>query len=236
MSEDFESLQDNIGYRFKDPAQLRLALTHPSWLQDHAEETESNQRLEFLGDAVLQLILTEALFLLYPGEREGPLSQRRAALSKGHYLAFLAREIDLARHLRLASSEEQMGGRDRPAALEDALEALIGAIYSDSDFPTARTVVLRLYGDLSARLNRVIDSENPKGRLQERVQPVLGNGALRYEVDHVAGQDHAREYEARVYLQGNFLGAGRGSSKKAAEENAAREALASATIAALPES
>ena len=76
-----------------------------------------------------------------------------------------------------------MGGRDRPAALEDALEALIGAIYSDSDFPTARTVVLRLYGDLSARLNRVIDSENPKGRLQERVQPVLGNGALRYEVD-----------------------------------------------------
>ena len=234
MPEDFEALQDNIGYRFQDPAKLRLALTHPSWLQDHTEETESNQRLEFLGDAVLQLTLTEALFALYPGEREGPLSQRRAALSKGHYLAFLAREIDLARHLRMAASEEQMGGRDRPAALEDALESLIGAVYADSDFATARAVVLRLYGDLSARLNRVIDSENPKGRLQERVQPVLGNGALRYEVDHVAGQDHAREYEARVYLQGEFLGAGRGSSKKAAEENAARIALGSAPIAALP--
>ncbi len=235
MSSAFESLQHNIGYRFNDPDRLRLALTHPSWLQEHADENESNQRLEFLGDAVLQLALTEALFNLYPTEREGALSKRRAALTKGHYLARLAREIDLAPALRLAASEEQTGGRERPAALEDAFEALIGAIYADSDFPTARAVVLRLYGDLAARLRTVIHHENPKGRLQEKVQPTLGNSALRYDVSHIAGEDHAREYEARVYLRGEFLGAGRGTSKKSAEENAARVALETEAIRALPD-
>ncbi len=231
-----ETLQDNIGYRFNDPDKLRLAVTHPSWLQDHPEETESNQRLEFLGDAVLQLALTEALFDLYPEEREGALSKRRAALTKGHYLARLAREIDLAPALRLAASEEQTGGRERPAALEDAFEALIGAIYADSDFPTVRAIVFRLYGDIAQRLKSVIHHENPKGQLQEKVQPTLGNSAIRYEVSHIAGEDHAREYEARVYLRGEHLGTGRGTSKKTAEEKAAREALASDTIRALGES
>ncbi|WP_221028995.1 ribonuclease III [Actomonas aquatica] len=236
MSSPAETLQQKIGYPFRDPQLLRLALTHSSWLQDHPEETESNQRLEFLGDAVLQLILTEELYRLYPTEREGDLSKRRAALTKGHYLARLAREIDLAPALLLAASEEQMGGRDRPAALEDAFEALVGAVYSDSDYAAARTVVLRLYGDLANRLGSVIEHENPKGRLQERVQPVHGNSALRYRVDHVSGEDHAREYEAQVFLQGECLGTGRGSSKKSAEEQAAREALTSATIRALGDS
>ena len=236
MQSASETLQEKIGYRFNDPEKLRLAVTHPSWLQDHPEETESNQRLEFLGDAVLQLALTEALFDLYPDEREGALSKRRAALTKGHYLARLAREIDLAPALRLATSEEQTGGRDRPAALEDAFEALIGAIYADSDFPTARAVVFRLYGDISQRLTSVIQHENPKGQLQEKIQPTLGNGALRYEVSHIAGEDHAREYEARVFLRGEELGHGRGSSKKTAEEKAARMALESKTIRSLDES
>ncbi len=230
MSPAVITLQQNLGYTFRNEDHLRLALTHPSWLQDHPEETESNQRLEFLGDAVLQLILTEALYALYPADREGLLSKRRAALTKGHYLARLAREIDLAPALRLAASEEQTGGRERPAALEDAFEALIGAVYSDSDFSTARTTVLRLYGDLHERLKSVIHQENPKGRLQELVQPTLGNGALRYRVEHIAGEDHAREYEAKVFLKDEFLGSGRGSSKKSAEERAARAALESPVI------
>ena len=225
MSDPHQDLQLRIGYRFQNPQWLALALTHPSWLQDHPEQTESNQRLEFLGDAVLQLVLTENLFTLYPDDREGDLSKRRAALSNGQYLAGLAQEISLGSSLLLSQSECQTGGREKDSALEDALEALIGAIFRDSDFPTVRDVVTRLYGDLTQRLDAVIPEENPKGRLQELIQPTLGNGALRYEVAHVSGQDHEREYQARVFLQDELIGSGKGSSKKAAEEEAAREGL-----------
>ena len=220
-----DPLQERIGHRFRDVALLVRALTHSSLLQERPEETESNQRLEFLGDAVLQLILTEALFGLYPNEREGALSKRRAALSKGPFLTQLALELDLPRYLRVGQSEEMSGGRERPSALEDAFEALVGAVFVDSDFLTARRVVLGWYGPLNDRLRRVSPTENPKGRLQERIQPAHGNAALRYLCEHIAGEDHAREYEARVYLHDRLLGTGRGSSKKAAEEAAAREAL-----------
>ena len=227
MPESLESLQTRLDYQFGNIELLRLALTHPSWLQENPDVTENNQRLEFLGDAVLQLILTEALFDLFPAEREGELSKRRSALANGHYLAKLAGEIDLAPHLLLAKNEVEQGGRDRRAALEDAFEALIGAIYLDSDLPTVRRVVRRLYGDLAQRLDAVIPTENPKGRLQERIQPLHGNGAVRYDTVHVAGEDHAREYESQVFLLDALIGSGRGSSKKAAEEAAAANALES---------
>src|SRR5687767_15223404 len=181
--------------------------------------------MEFLGDAVLQLILTEALFELFPGDREGLLSKRRAALANGVFLARLAREIGLDRALRLGASEESTGGRMRAAALEDAFEALVGAIYLDADFRATRRVVLGIYRDLPERLAAVEDVENPKGRLQELVQPVHGNTALRYEVLSIQGEDHAREYEVAVYLHDRQLGSGRGTSKKQAEEAAARGAL-----------
>jgi ribonuclease-3 len=219
------ALQSRLAYSFRNVKLLELALTHPSYLQDHPEEPESNQRLEFLGDAVLQLVLTEALFQLYPGDREGALSQRRAALSNGAFLAKLARDLGLDSGLRLSAGEEQTGGRARASSLEDAFEALIGALFLDSDLPTARRIVLGILGPLPDRLNGVQPDENPKGRLQERVQPVHGNQALRYESTHVAGQDHAREYEARVFLKDRLLGSGRGTSKKLAEEAAARAAL-----------
>src|SRR5690606_12116245 len=166
-----DPLLEKIGHRFRDPGLLVRALTHSSLLQERPEEKESNQRLEFLGDAVLQLILTEALFALYPDAREGALSKRRAALSKGPFLAQLALELDLPRYLRVGQSEEMSGGRERPGALEDALEALIGAVFLDSDFAKAREVVLSWYGPLHERLRRVSPDENPKGRLQERIQP-----------------------------------------------------------------
>lgn len=225
MNDPIDQLETRIDYVFRHRALLERALTHPSFLQDHPDAAESNQRFEFLGDAVLQLVLTEALFNLFPGDREGVLSKRRAALANGVFLARLAREIGLDACLRLGNSEESTGGRARASALEDALEALIGAIYLDSDLPTVRRVVRALYGDLPARLALVEDIENPKGRLQERVQPVHGNNALRYEVVHIEGEDHAREYEVAVYLRDRSLGIGRGPSKKAAEEAAARQAL-----------
>jgi ribonuclease III len=219
-------LEARIGHAFRDRELLARAVTHPSYLQDRPDIAESNQRLEFLGDAVLQLILTESLFDLYPGEREGVLSKRRAALANGVFLAQLAREIGLEAALRLAASEESTGGRTRASALEDAFEALIGAVYLDSDLDKVRGVVLRLYGPLADRLAGVEDVENPKGRLQELVQPVHGNNALRYEVVRIEGEDHAREFEVEIRLKDRPLGTGRGTSKKAAEEAAARVALA----------
>jgi ribonuclease-3 len=218
-------LEARIDHVFRDRSLLDRALTHPSLLPERPGLGESNQRLEFLGDAVLQLVLTEGLFVLYPAEREGTLSKRRAALANGTFLARLAREIGLDQALRLGTSEESTGGRERASALEDAFEALVGAVYLDSDLAEVRRVVSRLYGPLEERLAAVGDSENPKGRLQELVQPMHGNSALRYEVVRIEGEDHARTYETAVYLLDRQLGLGRGTSKKTAEEAAARDAL-----------
>ncbi len=225
MSDALSQLELRIDHVFRDRSLLDRAVTHPSLLPERPDLPESNQRLEFLGDAVLQLVLTEALFGLFPAEREGVLSKRRAALANGTFLAGLAREIGLDAALRLGASEESTGGRTRPAALEDAFEALIGAVYLDADLVTARRVLLGLYGSLTDRLAAVEDVDNPKGRLQELIQPLHGNSALRYEVVRIEGEDHAREYEVAVRLLDRTLGEGRGSSKKAAEEAAARAAL-----------
>jgi len=230
MNDPLHQLQARLGYTFRDPALLRLAVTHSSYLPEHPDTKESNQRLEFLGDAVLQLILSEALFQRDPGDREGLLSKRRAALSKGSFLAGLARQLGLDAVLRLGTSEETSGGRQRAGALEDAFEALVGAVYLDCDWTTARAVVLGLYGDLAPHLAASEIEDNPKGRLQETVQPLHGNFALRYEVTGVAGEDHARAYEVSVFLRDRELGRGRGSSKKQAEEAAARAALELARV------
>jgi ribonuclease-3 len=224
MSSPLTQLQARIGHGFRNPELLECAVTHPSWLQNHPGVKESNQRLEFLGDAVLQLVLTEALFQLFPGDREGELSQRRASLTKGVFLSQLAREIGLDASLLLGGGEEAGGGRTRASALEDAFEALVGALYLDSDLPTTRRVVLALYGPLADRL-ALETADNPKGRLQELVQPRHGNNALRYDVTRVEGADHAREYEVSVFLLLRHLGTGRGTSKKLAEEAAATAAL-----------
>ena len=217
-------LEQRIGHSFRDPALLELAFTHTSWVNDHLGESESNQRLEFLGDAVLQLVMTEALFQLFPEAREGQLSKRRAALTKGAFLAGLARELSLDTCLRLGAGEEASGGRARAAALADAFEALVGALYVDAGLPGAARVVLGLYGDLHARL-AVENSDNPKGRLQEKIQPTHGNDALRYDVVQASGAAHERSYEVAVFLHDRQLGLGHGTSKKLAEESAARAAL-----------
>ncbi len=220
-----DGLQRRLGHAFHDPALLARALTHPSWVQDHPDAGESNQRLEFLGDAVLQFVVTRTLFALFPADREGPLTRRRAILTKGSFLVGLAREIGLDSCLRLGAGEEASGGRAKSAALEDAFEALVGAVHLDSDLATAERVVLGIYGDLASRLAGAGEEDNPKGLLQERIQPAHGNQALRYDVVATGGTDHAREYEVAVFLNGRRLGGGRGSSKRIAEEQAAREAL-----------
>ncbi len=225
MNAPLDQLQQRLGYTFRDPALLVCAVTHPSYLQDHARFTENNQRLEFLGDAVLQLVLTESLFQLYPTEREGDLSRRRSALAKGAFLAQLGRDLGLESCLRLGPSELTTGGQNRASNLEDACEAIFGAIFLDSDWLTARRVMLAIFGDLNTRLEAVGDLHNPKGRLQELVQPLHGNSAVRYEVIRTEGGDHERRYFVEVYFLDKPVGQGGGSSKKIAEEAAARVAL-----------
>ena len=224
MSDLLNQLQSRLGYTFRDQGLLEQAVTHSSFLPEHPD-AQNNQRLEFLGDAVLQLLLTEELYQLFPDDREGNLSRRRSALTKGMFLVRLGRELALEKCLLLGTSEESTGGRQRPSALEDAFEALVGALYLDSGLEQTRMVIRRLYGDLPARLSVTESDENPKGRLQELVQPTHGNHALRYDVIGVEGQDHARAFEIEVFLNDRALGRGRGSSKKLAEEAAARAAL-----------
>ncbi|MBI2815295.1 MAG: ribonuclease III [Opitutae bacterium] len=226
MPKKLAALQQRLGYEFRSTALLLEALTHPSYLQDHPAARPHNQRLEYLGDTVIQFILTDALFREFPSEREGVLSRRRAVLSKGGFLTQMARDLGLDAALRLSKSEEDTGGRARSSILEDAFESLVGAVYLDSDLATTRERVLAWYGPLAARLALKEDAENPKGRLQELVQPEHGNTALRYDVTATTGPRHAREYQVAVFLHDRQLGTGAGPSKKAAEEVAAQAALA----------
>ncbi len=224
------ALQERLGYGFRQPALLLEALTHGSYLQEDPAAGTHNQRLEFLGDAVLHFIITDALFRQYTVEREGVLSRRRAILSKGEFLTQMARDLGLDACIRLNKSEDDAGGRGRASILEDAFEALAGAIYLDSDLATAQRVLLARYGPLADRLALAEYAENPKGRLQELVQPKHGNSALRYEVLATTGPRHARCYEVMVKLNDKVLGTGQGSSKKIAEEAAARAALTTLQI------
>lgn len=221
-----DALQERLGYRFRDRRLIEQALTHVSCAAEGTGGLETNQRLEFLGDAVLELVLSEQLFAAFPEAREGDLSRRRAALTKGTLLAQLARELRVAEALGMSPAEEATGGRNKDAALEDALEALIGAVYCDSDWPTARAVVRGWYGELAPRLTGLdTPQENPKGKLQEQVHPFHGTQALTYDVIASTGPDHDRRYEVAVRLRGEEIGRGSGPSKKAAEEEAARAVL-----------
>jgi len=221
----YESLEERIDYRFRDRTHLVTALTHPSYTQQFPDAGENNQRLEFLGDSVLGLILAEALFETFPKKREGVLTRGRSALAKGSHLADLARSIGIAGHLRLGDGEDNNRGRERDSILEDAIEALIGAIYRDSDLPTARRIVLGWYGDLRERLEQQLTAHNPKGALQELLQPRHGNNAIAYEVVGEHGPDHSKAFVVEARILGEVWGRGEGSSKKEAEENAARVAL-----------
>ncbi len=221
----FAPLQTRLGHVFSKPSRLREALTHPSYFNERPAEGPHNQRLEFLGDAVLQLIVTEALYALFPDAPEGVLSRHRSVLTKGRCLTQLALELGLDAALRLGASEDATGGRARASNLEDAFEAVVGALHLDAGPTRARELVLAVYGPLEPRLTLGGAIDNPKGRLQERIQPLHGTAALRYETVHASGADHAREYASRVFLLDRLIGEGRGPSKKAAEEAAARAAL-----------
>lgn len=222
-----EALQERIGYQFRNPALLHTALTHPSRVQAEPAAGPHNQRLEFLGDAILAAILTEALYRDFPEEREGRLSRNRSILVRGASLATLARELDLVPALLTGEGEFTDDPQAFESMAEDALEALAGAIYLDSDWRTVHRTVLHWFGDLRGRLEAAEAGHNPKGRLQELVQPRLGNQAICYELVERSGPDHGLSFTVQVLIEGQPVGQGSGRSKKLAEEAAARAALES---------
>jgi ribonuclease-3 len=222
---EYDEFQSQLGYMFRDPELLRLALTHPSVAHEQGVPMQTNQRLEYLGDAVLQLALTRELYEKFPGFGEGPLTKARAKLVNRRTLAERARQVGLGQHLILSRGEELHGGRDRPSALADAFEALLGAIFLDGGFEAARELILRQFLSVFGELTVIPILENPKGELQELLQ-AFSSEAPRYHVVSATGPDHARIFECTVQHEGVELARGRGQSKKAAESEAALAALA----------
>jgi len=219
-----EALQARLGYSFRDENGLRLALTHPSVAHEQGMAVQHNQRLEFLGDAVLQLVLTSELYGKFPAMGEGPLTKARAQMVNRRTLANRGRRLGLGEHLILSRGEDSSGGRERPSALADTFEALLGAIFLDGGFDAARDFVLRQFREEFGELEVIPNLENPKGELQEMLQSASIE-APQYQLESVCGPDHDRLFESAVYHRGVELGRGKGKSKKDSESNAALAAL-----------
>jgi ribonuclease III len=221
---ELSELQNRLGHQFRDDNLLRLALTHPSVAHEGGAPVPHNQRLEFLGDAVLQLVLTHELYEKFTAFDEGPLTKARAKLVNRRTLAEHARGLGLGAHLVLSRGEETSGGRERASALADAFEALLGAIFLDGGFGAAREFILREFGAAFGKLSVLPTIENPKGELQELLQ-ARSPESPQYHVVSATGPDHDRVFECTVHHGGVELARGRGKSKKAAESEAALAAL-----------
>ena len=210
-------LMKALGYRFQAPGLLLLALTHPS---AKAGQKKDNQRLEFLGDAVLQLCVSEALYSIHRNKQEGELTQLRAALVCEESLAAAARALRVGDYLRFDHGEAISGGQDKPSVLADAMEAILAAVYLDGGIGAAKDVCARALSGYSAKEA----SPNWKSILQEREQ-AAGRAAPFYEVTGEEGPAHARVFHVSVLLEGGRRGAGQGNSKKQAEQAAARAVM-----------
>ena len=223
MSE-LSEFQTRLGYVFRDEGLLRLALTHPSVAHEAGAQSPHNQRLEFLGDAVLQLVLTNELYEKFPVFDEGPLTKARAKLVNRRTLGEHARVLGLGAQLILSRGEEMHGGRERASALADTYEALLGAIFLDGGYEAAREFILREFGADFGKLGVLPTIENPKGELQELLQARSAESP-EYHVVSATGPDHDRVFECTVQHEGVELARGSGKSKKAAESDAALAAL-----------
>ena len=219
------TFESQLGYTFKDSALLRLALTHRSVSAEDAARND-NERLEFLGDAVLQLVITDLLYASYPHLAEGQMAKVRASVVSRPTLAEIARAIDIGAELDLAPGEDRTGGRGKDSILADAVEAVLGAVYLDGGLEKARKMILGLWGE------RVVDKAKRPGikDYKTRLQEHLARDGLLpdYEVEGT-GPDHDRQFSAVVLVDGKRLGAGEGRSKKEAEQASASEALATLT-------
>ncbi|MGD8921666.1 MAG: ribonuclease III [Candidatus Zixiibacteriota bacterium] len=224
LDTDLERVQNLLGYHFRDPDRLLLALTHRSYIRNGNALELSNERLEFLGDSVLGLIIAHRVFLDHPELSEGDLTKMKAMLVNETTLATVGQEVGLNLYIRLSPEEHNAGGRERPSIISDAFESVIGAIFLDGGFDAARDVVLRL---IYTRKDQIVSDKaqrNYKGELLEMIQ-ARGDGMPRYEVISEMGPDHEKVFEVVVSVAGRRVGEGIGLSKKEAEQKAARQAL-----------
>ena len=225
--EALTTVQRRLQYRFSDLELLRLALTHPSYAHEHPEEAGEdyhNQRLEFLGDAVLDFLVAAWLYRQFADFSEGPLTRLRATLVRTHTLARLARDLRIGEALRLGRGEEESGGRERPANLCDAMEATVGAFYLDSDLDTIWISLETWFAQETERILEAGAYLDAKSRLQEWAQAETGITPA-YRIVKEKGPDHAKVFTAQVLLEDRVVGEGVGRSKRAAEQGAAHQAL-----------
>jgi ribonuclease-3 len=225
-----DAFQDHAGFRFTDPELLRQALTHRSYLGANGSDLRtSNERMEFLGDSVLELVVNEYLYSRYPDLQEGELTKMKSLLVSRSILSTQAQEMDLGRFLFLSEAERDSGGRHRASILADAFEAVIGSIYLDGGLEAAKSFLVKrlLVGADGILGDRKFT--NYKSLLQEHVQAEFKTYP-RYRISAQSGPDHKKLFTVDVSVRGRKLGEGRGTNKKKAEQSAARDALESLQI------
>jgi len=226
LRDEFEELQERVGYRFRDRGLLEHALTHKSRAaEDASGGVDDNESLEFLGDAVLGLVVAEMLFRKYPHYNEGQKSKIKAAVVSTQALARRAEQIQLGEHLLLGRGEEKTGGRFKQALLADGYEALIAALYLDGGLPAAAGFLEReLTEAIESGASEQVVGQDYKSALQERLQ-ALGRPLPDYRVTAESGPDHRKQFTIEVVVAGDVLGTASGKAKKEAEQEAARLAL-----------
>jgi len=208
---------------FKNKELLKLALTHKSWVNEHPNERESNERLEFLGDAILEFVVSHDLFNRFPKKEEGYLTALRANLVNTTNLAELAIKLEVGASLYLSKGEEEGGGRQNSSLLADTVEAIIGALFLDSGIETAEKFIKEnLITEIPKKITKPL--KDAKSRLQEYVQS-QGLSAPKYAVMEQSGPDHAKNFIIEVFVNGESWGKGVGKSKSTAEQEAARAGL-----------
>jgi ribonuclease-3 len=222
--EEMRSLEEDIGYLFEQPGLLDQALIHKSYANEAGGGDLHNERLEYLGDSVLELSVARLLFDIAPSLNEGDMSRVRAYLVKEETLAQLSLSLGVGKHLRLGKGEEQSGGAEKPSILADAFEALVGAIYLDGGFELAFRFVESIYSPVIEEAGTEVIAHDYKTRLQEYCQARYKR-APSYRHVESSGPDHDRHFVVEATLGNRSLAKGRGRSKKEAEQDAARHAL-----------
>lgn len=221
---ELKKFQKGLRIRFRDPMLLNKALTHTSYAHEVLHNEEHNEKLEFLGDAVLSLALVEYLYLKYPHLQEGMLSKFRSYVASGNILHQIARKISLSRFILLSRGEEMTDGRNKKSLMSDAIESLIGAYYLDSGLKKTKKFILSLLSDFLRDVDRLDELFDFKSQLQELTQRHYRKNPV-YAVVKEEGPEHRKIFETVVKLDDRLLGRGRGENKKAAEKEAARNAL-----------
>ena len=220
-----KEIEKSLGITFKDKSLLDLAFVHKSYVNEANDKSEQNERLEYLGDAVLELAVTDYLYHKFPGHPEGDLTNWRSALVKGKNLSKVAKKLGLGAFLYLSRGEELSGGREKAYILANTVEAVIGAIYLDSGFEVAREFIMKhIVVLLEDIISQGLDVD-PKSRVQELAQEKL-NVTPRYELLSETGPDHDKKFVMGIYFADRLIADGEGSSKQEAEQSAAGNALA----------